>query len=263
MTGCVIASCGVVVGMWLERFLIIVLTLSHKYPSYSWGPIARGEILLLVATFGAMGLLYAPSRSSCRSSRSGSSVGEQPELSQPQSRTKRRRSGESSPMARHRGLRLYAEPSWPRSAFTALRRAGVPEKEITVISAEPFEAFEFSQRDHSLTMFRLAAVGGLFGFIGSVLLVTGTSRAWPINVGGMPNVAWWPYLVIIFEMTMLSAILTTVVSRWSRRGCRAAREVAVRSGSVGRQDSSSESQSRPIGRPRRSGARSTRAERSS
>jgi molybdopterin-containing oxidoreductase family membrane subunit len=60
VTGCVIASCGVVVGMWLERFLIIVPTLSHKYLSYSWGSYRprMPEILLLVATFGAMGLLY-------------------------------------------------------------------------------------------------------------------------------------------------------------------------------------------------------------
>jgi len=28
----------------------------------------------------------------------------------------------------------------------------------------------------------------------------------------MPTVAWWPNIVIIFELTMLSAILTTVVS---------------------------------------------------
>jgi hypothetical protein len=28
----------------------------------------------------------------------------------------------------------------------------------------------------------------------------------------MPVVAWWPNLVIIFEMTMLGAIVTTVVS---------------------------------------------------
>src|SRR5579871_6611277 len=32
--GCVIASFGVVVGMWLERFLIIVPALSHKYLAY-------------------------------------------------------------------------------------------------------------------------------------------------------------------------------------------------------------------------------------
>src|SRR5262244_2064999 len=60
ITGCVIASFGVVLGMWLERFLIIVPTLSHKYLSYSWGHYRprTPEILLLIATFGAMVLFY-------------------------------------------------------------------------------------------------------------------------------------------------------------------------------------------------------------
>jgi hypothetical protein len=40
----------------------------------------------------------------------------------------------------------------------------------------------------------------------------GTERAWPLVTGGMPIVAWYPNLVIIFEMTMLGAIVTTVVS---------------------------------------------------
>jgi hypothetical protein len=107
---------------------------------------------------------------------------------------------------------LYGEPGAAQRAFSALKRAGVAERAIIVISAEPFEAFEFSQRDHSLLLFRLAGIGGFFGFVLAVLLVTGTARAWPIDVGGMPIVAWWPYLVVIFEITMLSAILTTVVS---------------------------------------------------
>ena len=105
---------------------------------------------------------------------------------------------------------LYAEPVAAQRAFTALKRAGVPEADITVLSAEPYEAFEFSHRDHSLLLFRLAGVGGVVGFIAGVLLTTGTERAWPLVTGGMPIVAWWPNLVIIFEMTMLSAILTTV-----------------------------------------------------
>jgi Ni/Fe-hydrogenase subunit HybB-like protein len=60
IAGCVIASFGVVLGMWLERFLIIVPTLSHKYLSYSWGSYRprTPEILLLVATFGAMVFFY-------------------------------------------------------------------------------------------------------------------------------------------------------------------------------------------------------------
>ncbi|MBZ5556320.1 MAG: polysulfide reductase NrfD [Acidobacteriia bacterium] len=60
VTGCVIASCSVVVGMWLERFLIIVPTLSHKYLTYSWGSYRPGppEIMIMISTFAAMGLLY-------------------------------------------------------------------------------------------------------------------------------------------------------------------------------------------------------------
>ena len=37
ITGAVIASIGVVIGMWLERFLIIVPSLGHKYLPYSYG----------------------------------------------------------------------------------------------------------------------------------------------------------------------------------------------------------------------------------
>jgi molybdopterin-containing oxidoreductase family membrane subunit len=60
ITGCVIVSFGVVVGMWLERFLIIVPTLSHKPLAYSWGHYMprTPEILLLIATFGAMVMFY-------------------------------------------------------------------------------------------------------------------------------------------------------------------------------------------------------------
>ena len=58
--GCVVASCTVLVGMWLERFLIVVPSLSHKYLTYSWGhyrprPV---EIVITIATFAAMTLLY-------------------------------------------------------------------------------------------------------------------------------------------------------------------------------------------------------------
>jgi Ni/Fe-hydrogenase subunit HybB-like protein len=60
ITGAVIASCGVVVGMWLERFLIIVPSLSHKQIPYSWGDYQPQptEIIIMVATFAAMALLY-------------------------------------------------------------------------------------------------------------------------------------------------------------------------------------------------------------
>ncbi len=107
---------------------------------------------------------------------------------------------------------LYEEPGAAQRAFTALRRAGVAEADITVISSEPFEAFEFSHRDKSMILFRLAGLGGAVGLIGGVLLTSGIERAWPLVTGGMPIVAWWPNIVITFELTMLGAILTTSVS---------------------------------------------------
>jgi molybdopterin-containing oxidoreductase family membrane subunit len=60
ITGCVIASIGIIIGMWLERFLIIVPALGAKYLPYSFGmyrpqPV---EITITVATFAAMCLLY-------------------------------------------------------------------------------------------------------------------------------------------------------------------------------------------------------------
>jgi Protein of unknown function (DUF3341) len=107
---------------------------------------------------------------------------------------------------------LFDRPDAAQRAYANLKRAGVASRDITVISGEPFELFEFSHRDHSLILFRLALAGGIAGFISAVLLTRGTELAWPLVTGGMPIVAWWPNLVIIFEMTMLGAIVTTVVS---------------------------------------------------
>src|SRR5436190_18559727 len=60
IAGCVAASTTVLVGMWLERFLIIVPSLSHKQLAYSWGSYRPRpvEIVITTATFAAMGLLY-------------------------------------------------------------------------------------------------------------------------------------------------------------------------------------------------------------
>jgi len=107
---------------------------------------------------------------------------------------------------------LFDKPDAAQRAYTTLKRAGISPRDIAVVSGEPFEAFEFSHRDHSMVLFRLALLGGVIGFVSAVALVVGTERAWPLVTGGMPIVAWYPNLVIIFEMTMLGAIVTTVVS---------------------------------------------------
>ena len=60
ITGTAIASGTVVVGMWLERFLIVVPALEHKFLPYSWGTYRPTwvEDTLMASSFGMMALLY-------------------------------------------------------------------------------------------------------------------------------------------------------------------------------------------------------------
>jgi Ni/Fe-hydrogenase subunit HybB-like protein len=60
ITGTVIASSTIVVGMWLERFLIVVPPLASKYLPYDWGNYRPTwvEITITVGTLMGMILLY-------------------------------------------------------------------------------------------------------------------------------------------------------------------------------------------------------------
>jgi molybdopterin-containing oxidoreductase family membrane subunit len=60
IAGTVIASCFIVVGMWLERFLIIIPSLSYQQLPYSWGSYSPRwpEIVVMCAAFGALVLFY-------------------------------------------------------------------------------------------------------------------------------------------------------------------------------------------------------------
>jgi ActD protein len=107
---------------------------------------------------------------------------------------------------------LFADPESAQRAVDNLRKAGVPDRDITVISPEPFEEYEFSHRDRSTWIYRIAVAGGAVGLSFGYWLTSATQRAWPIQTGRMPIVAMWANLVVIFELTMLCAIVATVVT---------------------------------------------------
>ncbi|HEX8087511.1 MAG TPA: NrfD/PsrC family molybdoenzyme membrane anchor subunit, partial [Blastocatellia bacterium] len=61
VTGTVVASACVVIGMWLERFLIIVPTLAQPRLTFNWGSYRPTfvEIVLTAGTFAYFVLLYS------------------------------------------------------------------------------------------------------------------------------------------------------------------------------------------------------------
>ena len=105
---------------------------------------------------------------------------------------------------------LYPSGRAAQQAFNRLRAAGVAEREIVVMSAQPMEDFDFGHTDSKTWMWWIACAGGLVGMATAFGLAWLTEMSWPINVGGLPTFAWWPNLIIIFELTMLGAILATV-----------------------------------------------------
>ena len=58
----------------------------------------------------------------------------------------------------------------------------------------------------------MRAAAACSGWRSAVGLTWLTETSWPINVGGLPIFAWWPNLIIMFELTMLGAILATVIT---------------------------------------------------
>lgn len=107
---------------------------------------------------------------------------------------------------------LYPDGHAAQQAVNRLRAAGLSDDRITVISSHPMEEFEFGQMDKASHMWWIACGGGLVGMAIAFALAWITETSWPMNVGGLPVFAWWPNLIIIFELTMLGAILATVVT---------------------------------------------------
>ena len=106
---------------------------------------------------------------------------------------------------------LYTDPDAAQRAVDGLRGAGVAERDIMVMSSEPFEEYEFSHRDKATWLHWIAGVGGVVGLAGGYVLTRAT-QAWPIATSGMPIVATWPNMIVMFELTMLGAILATVMT---------------------------------------------------
>jgi hypothetical protein len=107
---------------------------------------------------------------------------------------------------------LYPDGQSAQQGVNRLRAAGLADRDITIMSSQPMEDFEFGHIDKSSWMWWIACGGGLVGMSLAFGLAWITETSWPMNVGGLPTFAWWPNLIIIFELTMLGALLATVIT---------------------------------------------------
>ena len=107
---------------------------------------------------------------------------------------------------------LYTTPESAQHAVDGLRKAGISDRQITIISSEPLEHYEFARKESKTWMNWIAVIGAVTGCVMAYLLLSITQRLWPIDTGGMPIVSNWTNIIIIFELTMLGAIFFTVAT---------------------------------------------------
>jgi len=111
---------------------------------------------------------------------------------------------------------LFADPDAAQRAVDALHTASsdlkFDDQKIVIVSGEPHEGYDFADSHITNRPYRWAALGGVTGGLCGYLLTTLTQKSYPIFTGGMPITPPWTNGIIIYELTMLGAILTTFVT---------------------------------------------------
>ena len=110
---------------------------------------------------------------------------------------------------------LYNDPQGAQRAADGLRAASSELKfdtrQIVIVSGEPHEGYEFTDAQATSMPYRWAVLGAICGGVSGYLLTTLSQKAYPLYTGGMSITPPWTNGIIVYEMTMLGAILTTLV----------------------------------------------------
>jgi len=111
---------------------------------------------------------------------------------------------------------IYPDPDAAERAYMALQVTfkyfGTGALRIEALSSEPFGEFEFGRLGQRTAMPWIATLGGLAGGVCGYLLTSLTQAAYPLPTGGMPLSPHWTNGIITYEMTMLGAIVATIVT---------------------------------------------------
>jgi len=107
-------------------------------------------------------------------------------------------------------LGSFAEPAAAAVAIRALRADGFADVRAAMPAPFPDVVAALGKPRSPLDFVTLpGAVVGLFCGIG---LTVGTSLAWPLVTGGKPIVSIPPFVIVIFELTVLVGSLTNLVA---------------------------------------------------
>jgi hypothetical protein len=108
-------------------------------------------------------------------------------------------------------LALFEDVDPAAEAIDRLRKLGVPDDDINIISGIPVSEAMLGRPRQWSNVPRLALGGSLAGFLVGAFLAFGTPYLYPVHVGGQPLYPIPPALIVLFEMTMLGMLVSTFI----------------------------------------------------
>ena len=114
-------------------------------------------------------------------------------------------------MAKKSVLGLYTEEDSAADALDNLRDAGFEEGEYELLTGTPYPEGTFGEAEPEHHLFRWPLIGAACGFTGGLIISAGTQMAYPLITGGKPILSIPPMAIIMYEGTMLGAIIFTII----------------------------------------------------
>jgi hypothetical protein len=106
-------------------------------------------------------------------------------------------------------LAVFQDIDPAADAIEKLHKMGVTDENINVISGVPIMHKMLGRPHPSTNVSKLALGGAISGFLFGLFLNFGTPNLYSVHVGGQYITPVPPGLIIVFEMTMLFALLST------------------------------------------------------
>jgi hypothetical protein len=114
-------------------------------------------------------------------------------------------------MANTQLLGLFEDPQNVADAMGELKGAGFDAQDLDIYSGSPFPEGSFGEHEAPHRLFMFPLVGALIGFSIGLLWTAGTQISYPLITGAKPILSIPPMTIIMYENTMLGAILFTVL----------------------------------------------------
>jgi hypothetical protein len=114
-------------------------------------------------------------------------------------------------MANTQRLGLFQDPEKVVVAMDELKKNDFPGEDLDIYSGTPYPEGAFGEVDPPHRLFMFPLVGALIGFSIGLLWTAGTQISYPLITGGKPLLSIPPMTIIMYENTMLGAIIFTVL----------------------------------------------------